>query len=72
VAAERALSESGVRGVKRRKVVDQAAATLLLQSYIDSKRNSTWEEPEQYDLEKTESPTRGQSRRPRKRGRRKR
>lgn len=38
VAAERALSEQGVRGRQRRQVVDQAAATLLLQSYLDAQR----------------------------------
>lgn len=37
VAAERALRESEVGGRRRRKVVDKVAATLLLQSYLDSK-----------------------------------
>jgi putative Holliday junction resolvase len=36
VAAERSLTEAGVRGRKRKKVVDQAAATLILQGYLDS------------------------------------
>jgi putative Holliday junction resolvase len=35
-AAERSLSEAGVRGRRRRAVMDQAAATLILQSYLDS------------------------------------
>jgi putative Holliday junction resolvase len=36
--ADRALSEAGVRGRARRKVVDRVAAALMLQSYLDSKR----------------------------------
>ena len=72
VAAERSLSESGIRGAKQRKVVDQAAATLLLQNYIDSKRDGTWEEHEQHDLEIRESPTREQGKMSRDRSRRKR
>ncbi|NOY94610.1 MAG: Holliday junction resolvase RuvX [Deltaproteobacteria bacterium] len=35
--AERGLRELGVGGRARREVVDQAAATLLLQSYVDAK-----------------------------------
>lgn len=35
VQAERALGEAGVRGRARRRVVDQAAATLILQSWLD-------------------------------------
>jgi putative Holliday junction resolvase len=34
-AAHRSLAAAGVRGKRRRKVVDQAAATLILQSYLD-------------------------------------
>jgi len=41
--ADRALSEAGVRGKARRKVVDRVAAALMLQSYLDSKREG--EEP---------------------------
>ncbi len=36
VAAHRALDEAEVRGRKRRERVDQAAAAILLQSYLDS------------------------------------
>ncbi len=36
-AAHRSLAEAGVRGKRRREVVDQAAATLILQSYLDAK-----------------------------------
>lgn len=35
-AAERSLSEAGIRGARRRRVVDQSAAALLLQSYLDA------------------------------------
>jgi len=35
VQAERALGETGVRGQARRRVVDQAAATLILQCWLD-------------------------------------
>jgi putative Holliday junction resolvase len=34
-AAERTLKEQGLDAVERRKVVDQVAATMLLQSYLD-------------------------------------
>ncbi len=34
--AEKALISSGVRRQKRRRVIDQAAAQLILQSYLDS------------------------------------
>jgi putative Holliday junction resolvase len=37
VAAERSLREQGVRRGQRRAVVDQVAATLLLQSYLDQR-----------------------------------
>lgn len=37
VAAERALAESGVRGRSRRAVVDQSAATIILQSALDGR-----------------------------------
>lgn len=38
VTAENGLRESGVRGRAARKVVDQAAATVLLQAALDSER----------------------------------
>ena len=34
--AERGLSTQGVRGAKRRHVVDQLAATVILQSWLDA------------------------------------
>ena len=37
-AAERALREGGVRGPRQRALVDQVAAALLLQSYLDAQR----------------------------------
>jgi len=41
VAADRSLQRSGKGGRARRKVVDQAAATVLLQSWLDRGRGST-------------------------------
>lgn len=38
VAAERSLLESGVRRQRRREVIDQVAATLILQSWLDAGR----------------------------------
>lgn len=35
VSAQKALIESGMRREKRKKVVDQVAATIILQSYLD-------------------------------------
>jgi putative Holliday junction resolvase len=45
VAAERSLSEMGRRGRKQRAVVDQSAATILLQGYLDAKKGGTWKDP---------------------------
>jgi putative Holliday junction resolvase len=36
VIAERTLREQGVRGPARRAVVDQAAAVVILQSWLDT------------------------------------
>jgi putative Holliday junction resolvase len=46
VTANRSLTEAGVTGRRRQKArkagaVDQAAATVLLQSWLDSRRNGT-------------------------------
>jgi putative holliday junction resolvase len=38
VAAERELRGVGLKGARKKAVLDQAAATLLLQSYLDAKR----------------------------------
>jgi len=40
VAADRSMQRSGKGGRARRKVVDQAAATVLLQSWLDRGRGS--------------------------------
>ena len=37
-AAERELRGAGLRGEKKKAVLDQVAATLLLQSYLDAQR----------------------------------
>lgn len=39
-AAEQSLVEAGVRRARRREVVDQVAATLILQSWLDAHRGS--------------------------------
>jgi putative Holliday junction resolvase len=45
VAAERSLREMGKRGPQRREVVDQSAATILLQGYLDAKQGRAWRDP---------------------------
>lgn len=46
--ADRALGEAGVKGRARRQVVDRVAAAVMLQSYLDSKRegDGEWAAPE--------------------------
>lgn len=44
-AAERSLREMGRRGTRRREVVDQSAATILLQGYLDANKGGTWSDP---------------------------
>ncbi len=39
VSAHRILSESNVRGQKRKNVVDELSAQLILQDYLDSRKN---------------------------------
>lgn len=41
--AERALDATQVYGKARREVVDQAAATLLLQNYLDARQEHPWD-----------------------------
>jgi putative Holliday junction resolvase len=38
VEAERALREAGISGVDRRRVVDRAAAVVILQAWLDARR----------------------------------
>jgi putative Holliday junction resolvase len=40
VAAERQLRGAGLRGDKKKSLIDQAAATVLLQSYLDARRSA--------------------------------
>jgi putative Holliday junction resolvase len=40
VEAERALAAAGTRGRERRRVVDASAATVILQSWLDSSRRN--------------------------------
>ncbi len=42
VAAERSLMESGVRREHRKAYVDQIAAVLILQGYLDANRGKEW------------------------------
>ena len=41
VTAERGLSEAGLDAQARRKVVDKVAAAVMLQAWLDHRRN-TW------------------------------
>lgn len=43
-SAQRALRAQGTKGRAQRSVVDQAAATLILQSYLDRHRDRPWDE----------------------------
>ena len=45
VSAERSLREMGRRSSKQREVVDQSAATILLQGYLDAKKGGRWTDP---------------------------
>ncbi len=45
LAAERSLREMGRRGSRRREVVDQSAAAILLQGYLDAKKGGAWNDP---------------------------
>jgi putative Holliday junction resolvase len=38
VTAERSLAEQGVRGADRRRVVDQVAAAVVLQAWLDRRQ----------------------------------
>lgn len=40
VTAQRVLGEAGVRGPARRQVVDKVAAAVILQSFLDRRRNA--------------------------------
>lgn len=46
--AQRALRASDMGAQKERSVIDQAAATLLLQSYLDSKAEPRWIDPDMH------------------------
>lgn len=43
VQAERSLGELGVKGQARRKIVDEAAAALLLQAFLDARTERKWQ-----------------------------
>jgi putative Holliday junction resolvase len=44
VVASRVLAERGVRGKRQRAVVDQAAAVVILQSWLDAGRHDSGED----------------------------
>ncbi|MBR2530189.1 MAG: Holliday junction resolvase RuvX [Lachnospiraceae bacterium] len=46
VAADRTMTETGVKGRDRKKYVDEIAAMLILQGYLDSRRAASAREPE--------------------------
>ncbi|MCA9582716.1 MAG: Holliday junction resolvase RuvX [Myxococcales bacterium] len=63
--ATQRLDEVGVAGKDRRTMVDQAAATVLLQGYLDSRNESPWSEE---DMDKiTSAEVAGAQRRRKKR-----
>ena len=66
VSADRSLTAQGVRRDARKKVVDQAAATILLQSYLDAQSNRSSQEDDPWELPQTLTP-RKTSRRPKSR-----
>lgn len=71
-AATRALSELGVPVKKSRPKIDQSAAVLILQSYLDSKRDDQWYDVQDLPVEYDASPEvqkRKRARRGQKRGR---
>ena len=45
VAADRTMTETGVKGRDRKKYVDEIAAMLILQGYLDSRRAASAREP---------------------------
>lgn len=62
VAAERALGDQGVNGRARRRVIDQAAATIMLQSYLDAKAETCQVDPTDVLIPPTRKPGRSRSR----------
>jgi len=44
VSAERALREAGIKARDQRGKVDRAAATILLQSYLDANTETAWDD----------------------------
>lgn len=56
VTAERALRERGSRGARRRAVVDQVAAVVILQSALDAERARGSAPGELVEADDTESP----------------
>lgn len=68
VSAERALREAGVSSRDQRSKVDRAAATILLQSYLDANTETAWDEDPAFPPDAP--PVRADSRRKKGSGRR--
>lgn len=66
-AAERSLRSQGLTGRARRRVVDQSAAALILQSFLDSKSERAWDDEEIASLAAAPPPARAGDRRRRRR-----
>ncbi|MCA9531750.1 MAG: Holliday junction resolvase RuvX [Myxococcales bacterium] len=65
VAAERSLRAANVRGRAQRHLVDQSAAALLLQSYLDAKAEGTWDDAQIEAMMQSPGPSPRRPRRPR-------
>jgi putative Holliday junction resolvase len=44
VTAEQAMRDAGLSGQRQRKIVDQMAAAVMLQAWLDHRRH-TWDKP---------------------------
>ncbi len=62
-AAERSLRAQGLDGRARRKVVDQSAAAILLQGFLDSNSERAWDDDDIARLAAAPPPARGGGRR---------
>jgi putative Holliday junction resolvase len=60
VAVERTLRTLNVRKDEQKRVVDQAAAALLLQAFLDARGQETWPEPESDEAAVARDPSRGE------------
>lgn len=68
-AAERSLKATGLTGRERRRVVDQSAAAIILQGFLDSKSERVWDDEDIARLAAEPPPARGDRRRSKRSGR---